>query len=225
MFRITSAAIVFLIGIVHFTGAESPEEQKIDALLRAHFPKSEILSIRKANALGLWEAFVDGQIVYVDKRKQFLIAGSIYEVKSMQNLTDAALARLRNVPFSALPKQLAVTRISGNGARRFAVFEDPFCGFCRALEPELDQLSDYTAYIFMYPIFGDQSVATAAAAWCGNDRLTSWRTALTLKQPLAPLQVDAPIDRLIAFGRRLGIMAHATVFRMEPGATGYRRPG
>jgi thiol:disulfide interchange protein DsbC len=219
--------IVFVVGLLSLSvttsaSSQSSTQQRLVALLAAKFPKAQVLNLRKTDALGLWEALVDGQIVYIDARGRFFISGSIYRTDSMENLTDASLAKLRTIPFGELPVQLALTRVNGNGVRKVALFEDPFCGYCRALEQELNSMTDYTAYIFVYPILGDGSIATAAAAWCSEDRLEAWQSSLTLKEPVMPgKECKAPIEDVLALGRRLGIGGTPTILFED----GSRRDG
>jgi len=130
----------------------------------------------------------------------------------MHNLTDERLEELRKFPFSDLPSDIAVIRTKGRGERQFAIFEDPFCAYCRKLEPELESLDNYKAYIFTYPLFGDGSSATASAVWCSNDRLAAWQAALLSKAPSkAQAACDPIVKRISEFGKKLGISGTPTI--------------
>ena len=59
--------------------------------------------------------------------------------------------------------------LRGNGRRVFALFEDPLCPACKYFEAQLDSLTDYTVYIYTYPILGPRSVSTSTAVWCSAD--------------------------------------------------------
>jgi thiol:disulfide interchange protein DsbC len=187
-------------------------KQNVQQLLRAKFPQSEVTSIRQIGPLHLWEAYVGGQLVYVDPKQQYILAGSLYDAKTLKNLTDERLTELRAVKFENLPFQLAVVLTKGTGKRKFAVFEDPFCGFCRALEPELDKLEDYTAYIFITPILGDPSKTLAKNVWCQPNHLIAWQEALRTKdRNPEPLTCENPVGQLNALGRRLGVDSTPTL--------------
>lgn len=187
-------------------------EQNILQLLHSKFPQSEITSIRQIGPLNLWEAYVGGQLIYIDSNQQYLLAGSLYDAKTLKNFTDERLKELRAFNFGDLPFQFAIVRKKGTGKRKFAVFEDPFCGFCRALEPELDKLQDYTAYIFITPILGDPSLILAKNVWCQPDHITAWQEALRTKdRNPVPLNCEDPIERLNALGRRLGVDSTPTL--------------
>jgi len=194
------------------TALAGSDAKRLSERLHHIFPSSEISHVQRAQALRLWQAFIDGQIVYFDGGMRFFFSGSIYQANGMHNLTDASLAELRAGAFSALPLNRSMIRVKGDGRRKFAIFEDPFCGYCKALEPELDSLTDYTAYVFPYPILGDRSVETAIAAWCSAEPQHVWRTALLNRQPITPVSIcDNPVKEVLALGKRLGITGTPTL--------------
>ncbi|KND61116.1 Thiol:disulfide interchange protein DsbC [Candidatus Burkholderia verschuerenii] len=87
-----------------------------------------------------------------------------------------AHAQDRRIDFASLPLGHAIESIHGTGARRIAVFEDPYCPFYRRLERELQALDDVTVYVFLFPILTPQSRPMSDAIWCAPDRARAWQT-------------------------------------------------
>lgn len=110
--------------------------------------------------------------------------------------------------FTDLPKNLAIMRSEGNGKRVFALFEDPFCPACKYFETQLDSLTDYTVYIYTYPILGRRSVETSTAVWCSADPLANWEKSVRTRTAL-PLNKSCleTVGRILELGERLGITA------------------
>jgi hypothetical protein len=114
--------------------------------------------------------------------------------------------------FHSLPKNLAIVRSEGNGKRVFALFEDPLCPACKYFEAQLDSLTDYTVYIYTYPILGPRSVSTSTAVWCSADPLRTWENAVRTRTAL-------PIDRsclgnvgkILELGQSYGVHATPTL--------------
>jgi hypothetical protein len=114
--------------------------------------------------------------------------------------------------FQSLPKNLAIVRSEGNGRRVFALFEDPLCPACKYFEAQLDSLTDYTVYIYTYPILGPKSVGTSTAVWCSADPLRTWENAVRTRTAL-------PIDRsclgnvgkVLELGQSYGVHATPTL--------------
>ncbi len=112
----------------------------------------------------------------------------------------------QNANFSDLPKDLAIVRSEGNGKRVFAVFEDPFCPACKYFEAQLDSLTDYTLYIYTYPILGRRSVETSTAVWCSSDPLAAWEKAVSTRTPLpANSKCLDRVGRILETGARFGV--------------------
>ena len=69
------------------------------------------------------------------------------------------------VNFTTLPLHDAVKTVKGDGSRLFAVFSDPRCPYCRALDDEIAKLDNVTVYTFLVPWLGLESRPAAEAIW------------------------------------------------------------
>ena len=148
-------------------------EAAIKAEMAKKFPYSKIISVSKTPYLGLYEVAFDDHLVYTDEKMTYLFSGNILDMHTLRNLTEAREKQLYAIKFDALPLDLAIKNVKGNGKRRLAVFTDPNCPYCKRLEKEMVKLTNATVYIFVYPILPG-SEEKARAIWCSADRLKAW---------------------------------------------------
>jgi len=190
-------------------------------MLQKNYPQiGKIEKVIRANFLGLYEVVTSDRLFYTDEKTQYLIAGSIYDLKTMRNLTEERSLKLFAIDFNGLPFELAVKKIKGNGKRKLAIFEDPNCGFCKRLEKELVDVSDVTLYFFLYPLFPG-SAEKVNAVWCSKDQVKAWDDLmLNNVQPLAGT-CDTPSDKVLELGRRLNVTGTPTLIFTD----GSRMPG
>ena len=160
--------------------------------------------VNKSPIPGLYEVVTGDHIFYTDKTAQYLIDGKMFDLKGRQNLTEARERQLFAVDFSKLPLELAVKKVKGNGSRKLAYFTDPNCGYCKKLENELQNVTDVTLYLFLYPIF-EGSAEKVQNIWCSNDKAKTWDSLmLNGVQPVAA-KCDAPSAKVLALGKKLRV--------------------
>ena len=107
--------------------------------------------------------------------------------------------------------QWAVTTKRGAGRREIAVFSDPNCPFCERCERELAKLDDLTVHVSMYPVIRAESARQPNAVWCSPDRVAAWNDLTQRRmEPQAKPGCEAPIEELVALGRRLGARSTPT---------------
>lgn len=152
------------------------------------------------------------QIVYTDATGNYVLQGSLFDLRSGRDLTEEKLQALNAVPLSALPLDLAVKVQRGNGKRVLAMFSDPHCPYCRKFEKILQQLDDVTIYVFMYPVIRPDLANHSKAVWCSADRSKAWiELALNGEPPLADASCDTPLDKIRELGHRLGVNSTPTL--------------
>ncbi len=180
-------------------------EAKVKDALQKNYPQiGKIDKVSKTGILGLYEVITRDQLLYTDEKVQYLINGNIYELKTMRNLTEERARQLFTVDFNALPFELAIKRVKGDGQRKMAYFTDPNCGYCKKLEQELKNIDNVTLYLFMYPIFqgSDEKVK---AVWCSKDQIKAWDD-LMLNNVRSPAGTcDAPSGKVLELGKKLNV--------------------
>lgn len=187
-----------------------PQMQKIDEITKSPMP-------------GLFEVRINGtDILYTDAEGNFLIQGSLIDTKARRNLTEERIDKLTAVDFDALPLKDAFTIVRGNGKRKFAVFEDPNCGYCKRFERDLQKVDNVTVYMFLYPILSPDSTEKSKNIWCAKDKARAWNDWMVKDQSPAAANCDsAALARNIEFGKKHKITGTPTLLF----ADGSRVPG
>ena len=160
--------------------------------------------VNKSPMAGLYEVVTGDHIFYTDKSAQYLIDGQMFDLKARQNITEARSRKLFAIDFNSLPLDLAVKKVKGNGSRKMAYFTDPNCGYCKKLEHELQDVTDVTLYLFLYPIFqgSDEKVQ---AIWCSKDKVKAWDDLMLNGVQPAPAKCDTPSAQVLALGKKLRV--------------------
>ena len=187
-----------------------PQLQKIDEVNPSPIP-------------GLFEIRVNGsEIYYTDAKGNFLLQGNLIDTKLRRNLTEERIDKLTAISFDALPLKDAFTIVRGNGKRKFAVFEDPNCGYCKRFEQDLQKVDNVTVYMFLYPILGPDSSEKSKHIWCAKDKVKAWQDWMLRDKPPAAATCDTDaISRNVEIGRKHRITGTPTLLF----ADGARVPG
>ena len=204
--------------------AQNTVEASIKKALEPHLGGAKIESVKETPYGGLYEVRVAGDILYTDKKGEFLVIGQVYDVKSSRNLTRERLDDSNKIKFSDLPLEMALKQVKGNGKRVIAVFEDPNCGYCKRLrQTTLKDIDNVTIYTFMYNILSQDSFAKSKNIWCAPDRNKAWDDwMIGGKVPsAAPAACESPNDKVLALGQKLRITGTPAIFF----ADGTRIPG
>jgi thiol:disulfide interchange protein DsbC len=162
---------------------------------------------------GLYEVLIRGEIYYVDKDVNFVIAGRMFDARTREDLTQKRLDTALKVDFKSLPLDRAVKTVRGNGSRVMVTFEDPNCPYCKKHRANLQDLKDVTIYTFLYPILSPDSHEKSKAIWCAKDRAASWDEYMVQGKapPAAAADCKTPLEQNVALGRDLGINGTPTI--------------
>lgn len=207
-----------------FAASAQANEALIRKALTQQFPGATITSVQKTPYSGLFEVYLDGQLVYVDDKAQYVFAGEVIDLKSRANLTQARLNQLQAVKWDTLPLNNAIKTVKGNGARKLALFSDVDCPYCRRFEAELAKVDNITVYTFLYPVAGlhPNAAQTSRQIWCAPDRNKAWDDYITRGSvPKNDGKCANPVDATIALGSRLKVSGTPTLIF----ANGQRVPG
>ena len=179
---------------------------------------------------GLYEVVVDAEVIYVDERVHYLLAGNAFDLRTQENLTARRKEDVLRVDFKTLPFDKAVKTVRGDGTRVMAVFEDPNCPYCKRFEKDMASLSNTTIYTFLYPILSrdqaapDDSYPKSRAIWCAPDRAAAWSQLMLEGRHLAAAAENCqhPLEDVLALGQKLHITGTPTIVftdgRRAPGA-------
>ena len=186
----------------------------VKKLLEQKFPGAEIHYIAKSSYFGLYEALLGDQMVYTDTKVNQILVGSVYDLATKRNLTEAKVRKLNRVAMDKLPMDLAFVRVKGNGARKLVIFSDADCPFCHRLENELKNLDNVTIYTFLYPIdqLHPDSARKSKQIWCAPDKVKAWDEFFASgKVPDNKGDCGDPVAKTQALGESLKITATPTL--------------
>ena len=208
---------ILAVMMLMLAGSASADEASLRKVIEAAYPRMTVDSITKTLYAGLYEVYMGGQIVYTDEKFSFLIAeGHLVDSKTKKDVTTERLADLSKIDFSSLPLEQAIKLVKGNGSRKMAVFSDPDCPFCKRLEQnELSNINDVTIYTFLMPLeqLHPDAANKAKAIWCAPDRVKAWQDwVLNGQLPRKTTSCDAPIEKVGALARKLGVTSTPTIF-------------
>jgi thiol:disulfide interchange protein DsbC len=207
-----------------FAATAQANESVIRKALTQQFPGAQISSVTKTPYSGLFEVYLDGQLVYVDAKAQYVFTGDVIDLKNRSNLTQARLNQLQAIKWDSLPINNALKTVKGTGARKLVVFSDVDCPYCRKFEAELEKVDNITVYTFLYPIEGlhPKAVQTSKQIWCAPDRNKAWDEYITRGTiPNNDGKCANPVDATIELGGKLKVSGTPTLFFVN----GQRVPG
>jgi thiol:disulfide interchange protein DsbC len=183
---------------------ESPTTAKLKETLSKTI--GLVTQVNKSPIAGLYEVVTEDRIFYTDEKGQYLVEGSLIDLKARRNLTEERSRILFAVDFNKLPLELAVKKVKGNGSRKMAYFTDPNCGWCKKLEHEMQNVTDVTLYLFMATyIGGEDSAQKAQAIWCSEDKAKAWDDLMLNGVKPAAGQCDTPTTKVMALGEKLKV--------------------
>ena len=206
------------------TASAHADESDIRKALAQQFPGAKISSVQKTPYSGLYEVYLDGQLVYADAKAQYVFLGDVVDLKSRTNLTQARLNQLQAVKWDSFPLNNALKTVKGNGARKLILFSDVDCPYCRRFEAELAKVDNITVYTFLYPIEGlhPKAPQTSKQIWCAPDRNKAWDDYISRGVvPKNDGDCPNPVAANVALGNQLKVSGTPTLFF----ANGQRVPG
>ncbi|HUP29322.1 MAG TPA: DsbC family protein [Usitatibacter sp.] len=218
--RIFASSLVALAFAVPAVAADDAD--KVKAALMKAVPEVKVDSVRKTQYFGLYEVIVGGDIFYTDDKAEFLVMGSIMNLKTKENMTELRQRQLNKVAFADLPLDSAFKIVRGNGSRKVAMFADPNCGYCKRFERDLLGVNDITVYVFLYPILSPDSVEKSKGVWCSADKGKAWIDWMVRDvQPPADAKCTTPLDKNLAYGQSKRVTGTPTMIFED----GERIPG
>lgn len=205
---------------------QSAEEKAVKKLIEPRLgERAKVVSVTRTPYSGLFEVRTDSNdILYTDKKAQYLFVGNIIDTTTYENHTKARVDEISKVKFSELPFDSALKMVKGNGKRVIAIFEDPNCGYCKRFRHTLKDMDNVTVYTFMYNILSPDSVVKSKNVWCSADRQKAWDDwMLNNKEPASAPEncLSNPNEKILALGQKLKITGTPTIFFTD----GSRIPG
>ncbi len=191
---------------------ESTVKAAVEAWLKGRF---KVDSVSKTAMTGIVEVRIGSDLLYADEKGLFaIVEGQLVNLKTGENLTSARVEEINKIDFAKLPKDLAMKTVRGTGKRVLAVFEDPYCSFCRTYRKTLTDLNNVTVYTFFYPMLRAESETVARNAWCAKNREEAWNDWMLFgkEPPKAGADCKFQSAKIIDLGKSLGVSGTPTTF-------------
>ncbi|MDD5298382.1 MAG: DsbC family protein [Rhodocyclaceae bacterium] len=156
---------------------------------------------------GLYEVIAGGHVLYTDETVSAFIEGSLFDAKSMKNVTGQSLKKYYAQQYGKLPFDHAVKVVRGNGKRAMVTFEDPNCGYCKKLAGEIGKMDNITVYTFLLPILSADSEEKSRNIWCSADRAKAWTAWMVDGVKPAAAKADCAWSRndMMALGQKFSV--------------------
>ncbi len=154
-----------------------PSMDEIKATLQKSF---ENVKFEKVSPSGIWpglyEVVTENELVYTNANGSLLFTGRILDTETKTDLTGKSWNDLNKVDFNGLPFENAIKIVRGDGSRKLALFADPMCPYCKALEKNLQDTTNITIYLFLFPLESIHPGASllSGAVWCAADPAAVW---------------------------------------------------
>ncbi len=225
MGKLKLALVLLTAAITACVQAETPVEENIKKMIEPRLSNGvKIDSVKETPYAGLYEIRAAGDILYTDKKGEYLIVGHVFNAKTSENLTTKRIDEINKIKFSDLPLDSALKLVKGNGKRVMAIFEDPNCGYCKRFrQTTLQELDNVTVYTFMLNILSEDSAVKSKNIWCAPDRNKAWDDWMISGKvaPTAAANCANPNEKISELGRKYRIQGTPAIFFTD----GSRIPG
>ncbi|MEO8672542.1 MAG: DsbC family protein [Tahibacter sp.] len=207
---ILTTALVLAIGSVQAAEDTKPVTDAIHSLV----PNAKIDSVSKSTLPGFSEVVTGGQVVYVSNDGKYLLQGSLFDMSTKKDLTEARLAGLRKDLIDKVPTSKRIVFSPKNPKYTVSVFTDIDCGYCRKLHTDIAKYNEQGIAVeylwFPRSGLGTPSYDKAVSVWCATDRNKAFSDAKAGQEPKAA-KCDNPVAEEFELGQRVGVNGTPTV--------------
>jgi len=188
--------------------AGSNERAVIEKSLQRIAPGFKPDSVTPSPIEGISEVLVGPRLYYVTNDGKYLIQGSLIEVKSRTDLSEARRKSIRLDAVNAVGEDNMIIFPASKPRHTISVFTDIDCGYCRKLHKEVGQFNDKgisVRYLF-FPRSGlnTPSYDKAVSVWCADDRNAALTDSKAGKS-LPRADCDNPVKAHFELGKLLGV--------------------
>ncbi len=189
-------------------GIDAAVEQRIRNGIARVAPDLKVGEIRNSPMAGVYEVTVGPRIFYASADGNYLLQGSLLDLRSGKDLTESAERKARIAAIDAVGERNMIVYEPKKPKHTVNVFTDVDCGYCRKLHRQMPEYLDKgirIRYLF-YPRAGIGSSAydKAVTAWCSDNRKQAL-TELKSGKTLPSRQCDNPVAKHYRLGQMVGV--------------------
>lgn len=175
----------------------------------------KVSSLKAIDDTGLYEAVINGQILYFSKDGRYVIQGDMVSLDSRTNLTEQRRVSLRKEALDKLDEKDMIIFGSEKAKYTITVFTDIDCGYCRKMHSEMEKYNDLGIRVrymsFPRGGIGSKSYDDAVNVWCAADRQKAM-TKAKQGQEIATKTCVNPVKTEFELGQQLGVQGTPSIF-------------
>ncbi|MFP4682537.1 MAG: DsbC family protein [Ectothiorhodospira sp.] len=207
-----SIPTLFLICLILFPAAASADSDTLKSLrerMAELIPDTEPSDIRETPVPGLYAVRYGAQLFYITGDGEYVLEGSMVEVDTGRNLTEASRAVGRREMLAQVDEgDMVIYPAEGDKQHEITVFTDVECPHCQRLHGEVEALNaaGVTVRYLMFPRSGEGSPGfeKMTRVWCAEDPAAAMDRAKAGKD-LKAAECDTPVREHMTLGQRMGV--------------------
>ena len=201
----------------------TPEDRALQAI-RSINPNVVVDLIDEAPLPGFREVIVSGQALYVSDDGKYLLQGSLFDIESRRDLSQAGLSKVRRELVAQVPASDRIVFAPSRPKHTVTVFTDVECGYCRRLHDEVAEYNkrgiaiEYLAFPRMG--LGTDDYRKMVSVWCAADRRKAMTDAKAGRS-VPTRECENPVAAHYQLGQRIGLAGTPLILA----ADGTQMPG
>ncbi len=183
--------------------------------LQALMPGMDVNDVKEIGQTGMYEAVVNGDIIYFSKDLHYAFKGDVVDIASRENITEVKRLDLRKTALDAVNEADLIVYKPENAQHTITVFTDIDCGYCRKLHQQIDEYNEQGISVryMAFPRAGidSDSYDKAEQVWCSKDRKQAMTEAKQGKD-LKVATCDTPVKAQYELGQSIGVEGTPAIF-------------
>ncbi|MBS0194266.1 MAG: thioredoxin fold domain-containing protein [Proteobacteria bacterium] len=199
-------------------GVPSSSDAAIRKAVASLVPDAKVNSIRPTPVPGMVEVTTANDTVYMTADGKYLLTGSLIEVATKRDLTEASRAIARRTLMKSIGPSQMIVFAPPKPKYTVTVFTDVDCGYCRKLH---SQIADYNKagiavdYLFFPRTgIGSESYDKAVSVWCAPNRQQALTDA-KLDKPLPRRNCTNPVTMDYNLGLKFGVNGTPAIYTAD----------
>lgn len=215
MLKFFTASLLSLGLVMSGLACAEKDNDALKKTLESAMPEAEIRDIREVRDSGLFEAQINGQIIYFTADGKYLLQGEMVSIETRENLTENRRIERRTQALAGIDPDELIIFAPDDPEYTLTVFTDIDCGYCREMHQQIEQYNDLGIAIryLSFPRNGleSESFDKAEAVWCAEDRHQAMTDAKNGERVKAA-QCDSPVSKHYNMGRNIGVRGTPAMF-------------